>query len=220
MTRILLVSLLLAVIYSWEELKRAVRVIFYRLVFGKKKLFGKDGAIRTDQIVSTMVVLATLPVSLTYLLASGDDPWRKLGTMALVLLGVSGVAIFSGVMTRGLNLLQAELSFSGLVSPMMSVVSGAAVLPRKLLSRFTLYLSIPPAVGLIMRYVANYSAASADLLPNLDVLILVLVGALFLQIAASLLERYFRLFVFHILFSYYRIALGVVLAWVLLAGVV
>ena len=214
MTRILLLSMLLTMVYSWEEMKRAVRVLFYRLIIKKRPLFGPQGAIRIDEAVSTAVVFAAIPLSLTYLLVS-SNPFRALGVLALVLVGASAVAYASAVAMRRFNPLPAGFALAAIAMP---ALGNLAILPRKLLSRFSLYLALPPAVGLALRFAVNNYGAPAEFLPNLDILILVLVGALFAQIAAEFVGRHLRAFRRFKLFSYYRVALGVVLAAILLMG--
>lgn len=216
MTRLLAVSILLTVVYSWEEFKRAVRVLFYRVVIRKRPLFGDHGAVRVDKAVSTLVIFATVPAGLMYLLAGPGVMWQKVGILAVALVGVSMIALASSVLMKKSNVLSAGFSAVSLFYPLAGVAGGAAVLSRRMLAKFALYLSIPPAAGLLLRFTTIYSGPPEEILPNLDILIMVLMGALFAQIAAEFLSLHFRLYKFTKLFSYYRVALGVLLAWFLL----
>ncbi len=226
MLKILLVSLLLTLVYSWEEFKRVLRVLFFGLVL--KKDPGRYYKAHLDQFVGILIMLATIPIGLAYFLASNGSAFNKLGILALGLFAVSLVAAGSSIMLRrgkliseygGIaKLVPITFSLAGLVSPLFRSFGNFEALPRRMLAKFAFFLSLPPLAGLVFKYLN--SASPEVLVPNLDLLTLVLVAALFARIIIDFLERYFHLYRLENLSSYFRVVLGIILATVLLAGLI
>lgn len=223
MARIVLISILLTLVYSWEELKQAVRVLFYRLLRQKRPT--RYYTLHLDQFVGTLVLLATIPISLAYFLASQENFLAKLGWLALSLLVISLAAAGSGIFLRRLQYLKAyegfnkivPLTFSvaGFVSPFFQLFNSSAILPRNVLAKFAFFLSLPPLAGLFLKHLVNSSSPQA-FLPHQDILIYILVVALFMRLVIEFLERYFRLYRLEKLFSYFRVILGIILAVLIL----
>lgn len=242
MSRIVLLSLLLTLIYSWEECKRLIR-IFVKLVF--RKLQGRPplhlpqakGPLGqsvseargrgegVDQMVSVLVMLATIPIGLTYLLAGSGNIFQKLAILGGVLLLVSTAAVLSSALVTRHNMgvsrvLPFGVGIVNLFAPAIAVIAESAYLPRRVLAKFALFLSLPPLLGLVFHHLNYGSNIGRELLPNLDILTVVLVSSLFLRITVEFLERYFRFYRLEKLFSYYRVVLGIGLAAVLLFGLI
>lgn len=224
MTKLILVSLLLTMVYSWEEFKRALHLAFYSILRKKRPL--KYFALHVDRYISTIVLIAVVPMSLTYLLSAPGDIFQKLRDLTIVLLMFAVAAEIAAVLLRyfrlrsiigdDYNSMPAVLSLGSLVSPKIAAISGTAGLPRSIAAKFALFLSLPPFVGLILKKFTDAGELPPSSLPNIDALILVLVGALFLRVTIEFLERYFRIYRFKSLFSYFRIILGIALACLLL----
>lgn len=226
MTRLILVSLLLTAVYSWEEIKHAVKVLIYGFLRRPRPL--RYHGAHIDQFVGVLIMLAIVPISLTYFLASETNIWQKLGYVALALLAISAAAAGSGLMLRrlrylhtydgGTKIIPIVFSVAGLVTPAVRIFSGIDILPRKVLAKFAFLLSLPPLLGLVLKNSVAAAVPRPELLPNLNILIIVLTAALFARIAAEFLESHFRLYRLERLFPYFRVLIGILLAVALLGG--
>lgn len=217
MIKLILLSILLTVVYSWEEFKRAARVLLYGILRKQKPLTAFAGHI--DEFVSLAVIFATVPAGLMYFLASSQNFFQNLLWLSVTLLSVSAVAAGAGTFARRLRyaslysgadkIFPVAFSLGGFVSPVMSAFSNAAYLPRKTLAKFAAIMSIPPLAGLALKR-AN-GATDPMLIPNIDALIVVLVGALFIQIISGALKDFLGSYRFRKLSAYFRIVLGIAL---------
>lgn len=218
MTRVVVISLLLTVIYSWEECKRAARVLFFGLL--RRRAPGKYYAAHLDQWVSILIMFATIPLGLSLLLTNGGNVFTKMTYLLGLLLAVSAVAAFSGALLRHIYFIGAPLRFSSIAAPMIALFAETAVLPRKTLAKFAVYLALPPLTGLTLRAAHGFAGTPSELLPNINLLIVVLVIALFLRVAIDFLETHFRLYCLKQLSAFVRVAAGIALVASLALGLV
>lgn len=215
MSRILLVSILLTVVYSWEEFKRALFVFFKGFLLRRDT--GRYFAAHVDQFVSMAVIFVTVPLGLSYLLLSGiqSDTTYLYAGFALVL--VSVVAFLAGTWAR-FSLLGKSLSLTSVFYPKLASFAEAGGLPRLAFVKFATLLSLPAFIGFLTRHFSTAVLPKTELLPSIDLLVAVLIVALFARICIDVLERHFRSHRLKKVFGYYRIVLGIILAAILLAG--
>ncbi|MDP3741236.1 MAG: hypothetical protein Q8R08_02815 [bacterium] len=213
MARILAIILLFTIVYSWEEFKLFLRkLVFYFLK--TPPLIPPLDRRGTDQKVGTLVILATVPIGLFYYISHAENIWARLIWIGAGLLAIAGAAIASEILLRRAHYATTIASLVVLFSPVVAGFAETAHLPRKVLAKFALLLSIPVFVGLLLRYTNNLSPES--LIAGFDLLTIILIGSLFLRLTIDLLEHYFQLYRLEKLFSYFRVALGVALAGILL----
>ena len=227
MIRILILSLLLTIVYSWEDFKRTLKILFLGLL---KRDPGYYYVSRLDQMVGTLILIATIPMGLTYFLVSDRPLVPKLAILAITLLIISFLAAASGGIMRwtriarktegSQKIIPITLAIGGLFSPLAAVFSGAGSLHRSHLAKIALLLALPPLVGLVVKGLLTESRPPELLIPNYDALIVLLVGALIIRIVIEILERFFRLYSLERLFSYVRILLGIALAANVILGLV
>lgn len=214
MNRLILLGVLLTVVYSWEDLKRFLWLIVRSKARNKKTTH----SLKLDQFVATALMFATLPISLSYLLVSERSLSSKLllmaGQMMLISVFVFGLEIFSNRMRRLSYATGAEkiavVSYSllGLVSPAIKWIDPWSI-EKRLIIKFTFFLSLPALVGLALNYLTSWHLDSG--LPNMDLLIRIAVMGLITIIAIEFLEKYFRLSRYATLFSFLRIVLGLLI---------
>lgn len=223
MLRMIVISLLITVVYSWNEFRRSVWVLLYGLLRRKRPL--KYYSLHTDKLVGTLVTLATIPIGLTYTLFGPGNLSTKLAWMGGGLLLVSLLASGSSLFVRRLRLLGAyegierivpiSFSLAGLLSPTFRLFTNLTALPRKVLVKTTFLLSLPAFAGFVLaRW--NRNLVPGELLPNMNLLLQVLVAALFARIIVEILEQYFHLYRLEKLFSYFRVVLGIMLAAIII----
>lgn len=208
MGKLILVSILLTAVYSWEELKRTLRVLLYAVLYKERPR--EYFATHLDEFVSLAIVFAAVPVSLMVFLSNPGNFFAKLLYLALTLLGASLVAASASILMKRRSYVGLVLSLVSVVSPAMQAFENAVYLPRKTLAKFAALMSIPPITGLLMKGVVN-PAADPSLLPNIDLLIYVLVGGLFIQITIGLLKDFLGSRRFRKVSVYYRVVLGIAL---------
>lgn len=217
MARILAISLLLIVVYSWEEVKYFLRKLVFRVFRHESELTGqRERAQKTDGSVGILVVTATVPVGLVYFISHAQSIWVKLVWIGIALILVALFAIVSELLLRRGQLATPLVSLVSMFAPMVAAVADSANLPRKILAKFALFLSLPIFAGLLLRHLNR--PAPESLIAELDLLTIVLICSLILRITVELLEHYFHLYKLERLFSYYRIVLGIVLAAILLTS--
>lgn len=225
MLKLLLVSLLLTIVYSWEEFKRAFLTVLFGLL---KKNPGRYYSAHLDQFVGTIVMVAAVPLGLVYFLGSRQALPNKLFWLFAGLLAISLVSAGSAIFIRRLKIVgQAAgaekiiplvYSLLGFLSPGFQVFTGVGSHQRRALAKLAFFLSLPALAGLVIKYLIGYAAPPNQLLPNLDVGIVTLVGALIIRIVVEFLEQFFRLYRLETLFSYFRVVLGIALAAILTLG--
>lgn len=210
MSRIILLTLLFTLVFSWEDLKQVVRILFFALFRKKDKL--KFVSSKADRMVSILVTIATLPISLSILVSSGGSAFTKLLILAVGLLVVSVLSYFSAAFFRAFR---AAAPLGGIVAGGFSLMAGSlaetAYLPRKVLTRLALLLSLVFFAGLALKLSVRQENFSTVISERIDALITVLVGALIIRVTIDVLGRYLRLARFTKLFSYYRVVLGMVI---------
>ena len=226
MVKILLFSILLAVVYSWDDVVRLFRTILYGLFRHDPLQYYQN---HTDRLVGPIVITATLPITLVGLLASRPLSLKTFAIAAITLLIVSIIAAGSGVFVRRMRIFRgavvkeksAAIAYAilGLLSPLASPMLLYEILPRAELARITFWLALPPLTGIAIAYGNRATEAPGQLLPHLDALTLLLVVGLIAMLATKLLARAFQSYKIEGLFSYIRIVLGIILATVVVIGV-
>lgn len=226
MLRLLAISVLLTIVYSWEDFRQMIRVLAAGLL---KRDPGHYYLSRLDQLVGTLVLLATIPFGLAYFLVSRQPLGYRLAMLAMQLLAFAVTAAGVRTLLFWMNetsdsagparYVPLVLALGGMFSPVAHLFSGSPRY-RGTLAKFAFLMSIPPLVGLLLQGLLRYSSPTGNYLPNLDLLVGFLVGALFIRITIEFLERYFRLYRLEGLFSYVRIVLGIALAATLALGLI
>jgi hypothetical protein len=219
-------SILLTVVYSWEDLKHLARRVARILARSREPI--KIVVSNLDKLVGTLVMLGTFPATLLFFVSSGKTFFANLIYAAAGLLLVSVVAAgVSAVLKRAplameyggaAGLIPIGFSAVTLFFPTFRMASNLSLLPRRTLAQFSFLLSLPLLLGFVLGKVAGVASAGEEYLPNIQILILVLIAALFMRISSNFLGKHFRLYQLNGWFSYFRIALGIVLGTILLLG--
>ena len=219
MTRLVLLILLLTVVYSWEELKYVLVVIWSKLR-NKKTIYEKFS--ETDDLVADIVLVATVPLSLAYLILNPGSLPLKLFIILAEFVGMS--LLLKGLeeyrwrrrFTKdsvGTNkIIAIAFSLIGLVSPSWRFASNAARSTTRI-SRYLLTLAIPLTSGLGLA-IAAHRLGSDEFQSRLDPLIAVATLGLVLNATIEILEHTFKSNNIRLL-SFARIILGIALIFVL-----
>ncbi|MBI4054168.1 MAG: hypothetical protein HY397_02460 [Candidatus Doudnabacteria bacterium] len=225
MLKILAYSLLLSLVFSWEECKSAVKILT-RGFFRRKPV--EFYTSHVDRFVGTLILLAALPIMLTQLLASGDNFFRQLAVTALQLLIISILAVglskfiywikISSQYEGKEKLVPLTFSILGFFSPIFSPFAGVDGEQRKILGQLAFWLSLPALAGLALKFFSDFQPRPENYLPNIDAGIAALVGSLIIRVTVDFLENFFRLYRLEKLFSYYRVALGIALMAFIING--
>jgi hypothetical protein len=219
MTRLILLILLITLVYSWDEFNQAILALWRKFRRHKHQNIQLTSS---DALISDVVVIATLPLNLAYLLISSDNLVKKLFIILIefliLILLLRGLEEFHKRenFTKKYSELNrfAALGFSilGLVSPTWRLASNTV---DKTLN-FGRYLSaylIPLLIGIFLAWAVR--TTGADQSPQLlNVLIEIAVFGLILNITIEILEKMFRLYRFH-LSGLFRVLLGIVLIFLL-----
>jgi hypothetical protein len=224
--RLLLFSVLLTIVYSWEEIK-LVLLKSWRRWEGKRSFY--DYGDGSDKFVGLSLMYMAIPLTLIHYLGSEKEPLLKLTILSAELLAIAlfsaGLRILSN-RTRIIGKYQGMekvgavgFALAGMVSPTFLMFRRHAVTEHDLVGRFALFLSLPALAGLALAYVSPKDIITGDILPNINVLNAVMVGGLFINISVRFLEKHFRLNSFDIM-SYGRIALGVFILAVISEGLI
>lgn len=211
MARAIAISLLVIVVYSWEEVKYILRKLVSSF-FPSSIVFHKGRGV--DHAVGTLVILATVPMGLIFLFSSLDGVIWKIAFFAGLLILFAGLAITSEVLLQKGRYVAPLSALSNFISPLAANVLESGHLPRKILARFAFLMSLPIFAGLLVRLLNR--ASPEEIVWRLNILTTVLVGSIVLRLTIELLEHYFYLYNLDKLFSYYRVALGIALAAILL----
>ncbi|OGE74530.1 MAG: hypothetical protein A3K06_02175 [Candidatus Doudnabacteria bacterium RIFCSPHIGHO2_01_52_17] len=225
MERLILVSILVTIVYSWDDFQRILRILFYAIL--RKQRPAQILAANSDRLVSIILVFATLPIGLSYLLAGHGPFLPKLLLVGFGFLVISFVAFLASSVAKyyrvafaldgTLKLASFGFTLGSLVAPVLASLAEPSILPRRLFAKLAVFLSLPPLIVVLLK-VLNYHYAPEELLPNIDVLLQVLLVALFARIAIEFLSHYLRILRFHSFSGYFRVVLGVVLSSILLLG--
>lgn len=223
MTKVFLLTLLLTVVYSWEEIKRSSRLALYGLLKKQKPEYFYNNHL--DQYVSTIILLAVIPITFSYLLSNSENTTKTLFwiMVELIIVGliVNGVGIFLKRI-KYLNeydgmykFLGLGYSLLGLISPLGRTVSSLAVLDKNILSKSALSLTLPPVVGLMLKWLINHTGINAIFIFHLDQLIIIVVIGLFILTTIVFLKKYFWKFNLN-LSGLFRILLGILIMTILI----
>jgi len=215
MDKLILVSLLLAVVYNWEEFKRLLRVVAYRLVYGRVPPADAVGRFQPgqDQIVRLVVTVAVLPIGLLYLLnGPGELTGRLLAVLAQLALVVvvclaSDALALTSPLTKNYTAMDRILLLLVMVAIRFLPARGGIGRGSKILAKFSLTLAAIVAAGLILDRALIMNDAPQ---PVRESLIAAAVGLMFAYLLTGVLAR-----VLHssqLKFSgFLRVALGVLI---------
>lgn len=223
MQRLTLLILLLTVVYSWEQFKYVIVVIWSK-ISKRNKNYPQNP--ETDILVSDLVLIATVPISLAYLIMGQSNLPVKLLVLlvefivvGLVLKGIQEYFWrrnftrhyegFDKVVALGFSLL-------GLVSPSLRVAQDVyRVSPRP--GKYLRALILPLAAGLVLA-IAVHKLGPEEFNSHLDELIAIAILGLVLNVTIDFLQKLFRSNRFH-LDSLLRVVLGIVIIFVLTASI-
>ncbi|MEJ0021599.1 MAG: hypothetical protein WDN47_03365 [Candidatus Doudnabacteria bacterium] len=219
MTRLILLILLLTVVYSWEEFKYVLVVIWSKLRKQKQNYQINPEA---DVLVSDIVLIATIPASLAYLILNS-------ASLPLKLLVLLGEFIFLGLIIKGVEQYAARRRFtrhyegadkaiaviyslSGLVSPSWNFVSQTARSTSRL-GKYLFAFALPLATGLALT-IAVHKLGMDEFTDRLDQLTAIAVLALTMNVTIEILEQIFKSNRLH-LTALMRIVLGIAIIFIL-----
>ncbi|HYE22563.1 MAG TPA: hypothetical protein VD998_03170 [Verrucomicrobiae bacterium] len=225
--RLLAFAILLAIVYSWDEIVDFL--LKTTKLFSGQKIYATSSNYINDEQVTTILLLFAIPLSLISFLSWDYALEAKLMALAIQLLLMGLLATggrkfwrrirdnedYTGWEKLGL----AAYALSGLASPIMHLYSGRAKSSSEALGKFAMYLSLPAIAGLLIAQISERDMLTGEILPNINSLIVVMTGGLFIIITINFLERYFRLYRFHLL-NYMRIILGILLLFIISEGLI
>lgn len=221
MAKILLFSILLVLVYQFDEVVRGVLHIMRRVLKQKLHYVIRD----SDHYVGTALTIATMPLLLYSIMASEQELIVKLIWLACVYLGfavaAAGLGYFLGQIRHLKTREGYDLAFSalgvvgGLFHPSLNMVPWHAGRERMTFAKLAFLLSIPAVLAALFKIYYDQSMYQAELSEYLDVLIIVLIGGVFINITISALEKYLKTNNLGI-FSYFRIAAGLGVAFYLI----
>ena len=256
MGKILVVSILLTLIYSWEEFKSSIkfflRCLIYPAPFPKTRpprrtaglgdqnrlsagfntpterygIYREKGHVvypkDIDRLVSMSISLVAIPIGLTLFLETHPFTTKNLLILAAGLLGIALAAMLASAIARrfvGLPYYQQigpsaflAVSLASLVSPSARFLADFDLVERKALSKLALFLSLPALLGLALKFILGQSYVDTQFLPALDLLIEILVMALFVRVTISFLEQHLHSPQIRRFSHLFRILLGVLLS--------
>jgi undecaprenyl pyrophosphate phosphatase UppP len=226
--KFLFFTVLLTIVYSWEDIVASFKNLQSRLV--KKADTLKNAANDDDHFVGTVLLIVWIPISMILFLASDDLLTVRLGWLIAQLLLISlflrGVVIFKHRISRmdrysgwervGLAL----FSIAGLALPTYKLARYQGYYNERLVAKFASILCLPAIAGyLINKTYPNIPSLQTEVLPNINQLIIVMVGGLFTLFTIEFLEDYLRVHTFK-LFSSIRIVIGLFLFAILINGII
>lgn len=217
--KFLIFAILLTVVYSLEE----IMDFFGGLLTQRRKTYYKQ-----DEGVGTTLLFFAIPVGLIYFLNSPQSLTVKLAWL-------SAQMILVGILASGAKIFYRRLSYSqtysgwekvglvgfavmGLITPTVRLINHRARDLGEITTKFAFWLSLPALAALLIAYFVPQQFGS-DGLPNLDSLTIVMFGGLVILVTIEALERFLRANNFE-LATYFRIALGVVIIYLIASGLV
>ncbi|OGE84302.1 MAG: hypothetical protein A2846_02065 [Candidatus Doudnabacteria bacterium RIFCSPHIGHO2_01_FULL_49_9] len=225
MAKIFVVSLLLMLVYSWEEFKYYAK-FFLRLLLYRNKIANLPWSKTADRFVSASIGLAMLPIGLSIFLESHPFSGRNLLWLAASMLIIAVIAWYASAIIKYLSGLRYYSSLSvgasaiydlaALSSPQLLWFSDFDLVERKALAKFAAYLSLPAIVGLVLKFTLGQSYVDERFLPGLDLLIQILVMALFINVTISILKKHLHSRQMSKIFHLFRVVLGILLSAALL----
>jgi len=224
MFKIILFSTLLTIVYSWEETKNSFLILINK--FRKRNKYRIQTRFDLDKHVGAVLILFTLPFSLTYALSSDNSIYAKLFLILVQMTVIALAAYLTEVLARRLRYtskmpayeraLIVGYTLATLAAPTLRMINYTSDVERSMLARFSIFLTIPAITGIGLKYAIDQSFVADTFIPSLETLILVSVIALFIRIVVDSLEKYFALGEFSLM-SYFRILIGIALSVVLLS---
>jgi undecaprenyl pyrophosphate phosphatase UppP len=221
MGKVILLSMLLVLVYQFDELVRGVLHLIRRLLRHKHRDVIRD----SDHYVGTALTIATMPLLLYTLLLSDIPLAGKLLWLAIVYLAFAAVSAGVGYFARQSHRLRHQhgytLAFSamglvgGLFHPALNMVPWHAGRERLTYAKLAFLLSIPALLGAAFKSYYDSINYYDEWGQYMEVLIIVMVGGLFINIIIHVLERYFKAHDPGIL-GYFRIVAGLAIAFFLL----
>jgi hypothetical protein len=218
MAKILLLSILLVLVYQFDQIVGMVYLMLKKISRGRVKWVVKE----SDHYVGTAVTIVTMPLLLYSVMVSNE-------TMLSKLLWLTGIYFLFAVVAGGAwyFIRQAKLATrqkgGALVFAFLSVIGGMfhpgiGLVPwpsdrdRLVYSKLAFLLSVPGFFGAVIKfYYDNYLAELGDVI---DSLIVVMIGGLFINVVVKFLEKHFRVTGFGLL-SYARVLAGLGVAVIL-----
>src|SRR3989338_3681436 len=223
MEKLILFSILFTVVLAWDETKHFFKFLALRLLGGKRHYLKRTG----DKSVGVLLMYLTIPISIMYFAASEGPLHRKLLLLAIQLLaiyflslGISNVLRRSRLVKHGEGsekILLASYALLGLFTPAFKVFADTHN-ESKILGKFTLLLSLPALAALALKHLAYDAIPDNMLLPNIDLLIMVVFFGLLLQITIGVLEKVLHMYAMRFFTSYLRLALGIVVTLMIIKG--
>lgn len=95
MGKAILLSILLTITYSWEEIKRTTRRLIRVLQKNNNKLFGYRRVLDIDREISSLISIAIIPVALIYLVFDSEILLTRFVLVASGLTFISAPYLFS-----------------------------------------------------------------------------------------------------------------------------
>ncbi|OGE82490.1 MAG: hypothetical protein A3B10_00240 [Candidatus Doudnabacteria bacterium RIFCSPLOWO2_01_FULL_44_21] len=215
MNRLILVSVLITIVYSWEDLKRILISVLKSVL---KQTHHQTANHHLDQIVGIALILATIPANLAYVLLTEGPLLTKLIVLLVELLLIGLIAEITNLLieknqARHTSFIVFLGTFAvGIVSPVFSIFGGI-MHERRLFASYLRHLMFPILFGLILKYLSN-RLGILELTNRIDNLISIAVIGLIISITIEYLEQHFRSVHWH-LSAYFRVILGVVVLLIL-----
>lgn len=217
MTKAIILSILLVLVYQFDELMHMVFMMFKR--FRHKRA----GAVfhEIDHYVGTALTIALMPLSINYVLLSD---WELSTKMLVLFLTYAGFAVAAAGVGRIVQEMERAKKYGGLMSaiavtqvvggmihPVLHQVPWRASRERVTYAKLAFLLSLPPLLGLIFTRIYDTYLYDHEFLEYINVLIIVMVGGLFINFTIRALEKYFARVNMSVM-GYYRIVLGITVA--------
>lgn len=216
MSRLILTTLLFTIVFSWEDMKRS---LVWVLGSFKKQKNNYNYDARIDEIVGLAIIFATLPANLVYLLIGDGSLLVKLAIIFTELLLIGVLAeILEIIATRAKKYRHSEvLSLAGTFILGIFTPTFRSLITlthyRKLFGIYLRHLAVPITFGISLKVLTNKFGPDY-IQKNLDPLIITVIAAMFLMMTTEILENFFRFYPMR-LPSYFRIALGIVIIFML-----
>jgi undecaprenyl pyrophosphate phosphatase UppP len=214
MVKLLLFTILILFVYQFDDVLRGLHLAVSKIRNKKYKQLVLD----SDRYVAMAMTIIGMPLALNYMLTSDHSLGLKFLYIGLTFLIfgilISGIGIFMKRLKHlsyyeNVNMFAGSIyAIAGLFHPVMNYVPWHSGRDRVGLARFAMLLSIPPLVAILFRAYYDQYSFQAEFLRYIDVLLVVLVGALFMLLTIRMLSR----FLIHSnlnLAAYMRVVIGI-----------
>lgn len=196
MAKYLILTLLVVIVYQYDELVRLV-VYFFRRIRNKKY---KELVLNADEYVGTALAVISLPMVLLIMLNAQRSLTENLvviaGVLMLFAILSSSVATFSDRL-KELRMFNNVSAFAGalyvtagLFHPVIRLVPWYTGKEIKLLAKTAFYLSLAPILGLCFKYYYGNSVFKTEFEKHIDTLILVMVVGLSINVSTPVIRKY------------------------------